>query len=392
MLGGIYIGLSGMNAYTSGLQTISNNVANMNTLGFKATSVSFSDQFNFGGGLNFLGGTFGSHGSGVHIGSALNFSQGDLRQTENDLDLAIQGNGFLVLLKDGNTFYTRTGQFAVDKDGFISEQGTGYQLAVLDAEGHPIAVNVDGMRTNLPVATTKIALSGNLSSDNPDAAISDIVVYDSLGGKHVWKAAFTRGSTTGTTTDWTVTVTDEDGTTLGTSTVKFTDGKIDPSTTQFTVSATPDGVAPLSVTLDFSAATSVNSGSQNSLAAEPDGHTTGALVNATVDEHGQIKLTYSNEQTVTVGAVALADFRDAQVLEQVGNGLFRDPGNARAHLAASGTEGMGTVLSKRLEASNVDLAQQFGDLILIQRGFQACSQVVSVSNDMIQQLFGIQGR
>jgi flagellar hook protein FlgE len=118
----------------------------------------------------------------------------------------------------------------------------------------------------------------------------------------------------------------------------------------------------------------------------------GALASVGVDADGQIKLTYSNEKTDLLGAVAIADFRDPQQLERVGGGLLEDRHGARGRLLPSGIDGIGKLVSKQLEASNVDLSQQFGDLILIQRGFQASSQVVSVSNDMIQQLFGIRGQ
>jgi flagellar hook protein FlgE len=116
------------------------------------------------------------------------------------------------------------------------------------------------------------------------------------------------------------------------------------------------------------------------------------LTTITTDEQGQIKLTYSNSKTELMGAVAIADFRDPQQLRRLSGGLFENNGNGPSRLIASGTEGVGRLLSKQTEASNVDLSQQFGDLILIQRGFQASSQVVSVTNDMIQQLFGIRGQ
>jgi flagellar hook protein FlgE len=93
-----------------------------------------------------------------------------------------------------------------------------------------------------------------------------------------------------------------------------------------------------------------------------------------------------------LGAVAIADFRDPQQLERIGAGLFIDKGGANVRLLASGQDGVGKLLSRQIEASNVDLSQQFGDLILVQRGFQASSQVISISNDMIQQLFGIRGQ
>jgi len=111
-------------------------------------------------------------------------------------------------------------------------------------------------------------------------------------------------------------------------------------------------------------------------------------VNAT----GNLELAYSNEQKLDLGAVALADFRDTQSLVEKDGGLFTYNGSGERMYLASSDPRVGLVKARQLEASNVDLSKQFGDLILIQRGFQASSQIVSVSNDMIQQLFGIRGQ
>jgi len=396
MLGAIYIGLSGMNAYSKGLQTISNNVANLNSPGFKASSVSFSDVFNYGGlGMSFFRGSDSQQaGNGVRFGNArIDYTQGDLRQSDNDLDLAVQGNGFMILLDGDKTFYARTGRFVVDEDGYISLEGTKYHLAVIDASHQAVAVNIDGNRTNQPKATTKITFSNNISWNSTDGAlVRDINVYDSRGGKHVWQTKFTQ--VTGTTGDWTVTVTNESGTTVGTSTLKFNGhGVIDVTTATFTATDTPSGAEPLSVLLDFAmGVTSTSAGSTNSISATPDGNGVGALSGVTINADGQVELTFSDKQTKTVGAVALADFRDPQQLERVGSGLFQRQGGGQFRVLTSGVEGMGKLVSKQIEASNVDLSQEFGELILVQRGFQASSQVVSVSNDMIQQLFGIRGQ
>lgn len=396
MLGAIYIGLSGMNAYSKGLQAISNNVANLNSPGFKASSVSFSDVFNNGGiGMSFFRGSDSQQaGSGVRFSSpSIDYTQGDLRQSDNDLDLAVQGNGFLVLLDGDKVVYARTGQFAVDDEGYITLQGTKMHLAVLDAANKPIAVNIEAKQINLSKATTKITFAGNLSWDSTSAVnVTDIAVYDSRGGKHVWKANFAQVS--GTTGDWTVTVTDSNNTTVGTSTLRFgTDSKLDQTTATFTATDTPSGAEPLSVVLDFSkGVASQLGGTNNTLKATPDGNAIGALKTVTVNTKGQVELAYTNNETEQVGYVALADFRDPQQLERIGSGLFASTGGGQSRLLSSESEGIGKLVSKQIEASNVDLSQEFGDLILIQRGFQASSQVVSVSNDMIQQLFGIRGQ
>jgi len=395
MLGAIYIGLSGMNAYSRGLQTISNNVANLNSPGFKATTTSFNDIFSYGGtGLTFYRGLDDAQsGSGVKFtGSQIDFGQGDLRQSDGDLDLAIQGSGFLVLLSGDKTYYTRTGQFLIDKDGFIVEPGTEYKLGTLDGAGRVSSINVDNKRTSAPAATTKVKFSDNLSSSGTTATVSDLAVYNALGGKQTWQVKFDK--ITDKIGEWSVTVTDQTGSVVGTSTLRFIGSSVDPTTAilNFKTNAT-DGSA-VSVDLDFSSGvTSFSSGTTSTLrAASVDGNAVGALTAVGIDDDGKIKLTYTNGKTDTLNAVAIADFRDPQQLNRLSGGLFESAGTTPTRLLASNTDGIGRLLSKQAEASNVDLSQQFGDLILIQRGFQASSQVVSVTNDMIQQLFGIRGQ
>lgn len=145
---------------------------------------------------------------------------------------------------------------------------------------------------------------------------------------------------------------------------------------------------------DFSSGvTSFSSGTVSSLrVSEAEGHATGSLATLVVNSQGQLEITYTNEETLELGAIALADFRNPQALEQRGNALFEFNGFGQVQFLSAEDTRVGSVLSQRLEASNVDLGSQFGDLILIQRGFQASSQIVSVSNDMIQQLFGIRGQ
>lgn len=400
MLGAIYIGLSGMNAYSRGLQTISNNVANMNSPGFKAASVNFTDVFNVGGlGSSYTGSQNRSSGAGVRFGTpGVDFTQGDMRQTGGDLDLAVQGGGFLTLSDGDRRYFARTGQFAVDTDGYVSLIGTSYRLNVLDDARRLSELNIGDRRTSPPVATTTVRFSDNLSSTATTAVVSDIAVYDSRGGRQVWTVTLAKADPTtpgtGSGTEWTVTVKDQAGATVGTSALRFIGSIVDPSTARLTVTDTPEGADPLSVVLDFSSGvTSFSSGTSSTLrAASVDGRAVGALTTVGINDKGRVELKYSNGRTEVLGSVALADVRDPQSLERVGNGLFRNAGGADVRYLESEVEGIGRLVSKQLEASNVDLAQQFGDLILIQRGFQASSQVVSVSNDMIQQLFGIRGQ
>lgn len=392
MLGSIYVGLSGLSAFSKGLQTISNNVANLNTPGYKATSVRFTDLFSSGGGgISYSSGS--SAGSGVAFAPPqIDFTQGDLRQSSGDLDLAIQGSGFLVLKDGERTAYARTGQFGVDKDGYISLLGTRYRLMVLDASNQPLALNIDDKRTSHPAATNKIVFADNLSSTGTEHTLSNIAVYDSNGGKQVWKVRLQKVDAA-VSGEWTVWVTDENDVAVGDGTLKFIGSMVDPSTAKITVTSAPAGADPFAVELDFSSGvTSFSSGVTSTLRVKSsDGHGVGALASVTIQD-GKVRLAYTNEETETFGAVALADFRDPQQLTQLGDGLFESKGRGPERMLPSGTDGMGKLVSKQIEASNVNLSEEFGDLILIQRGFQASSQVVSVANDMIQQLFGIRGQ
>lgn len=396
MFGAIYIGLSGLNAYSQGLKQVSNNVTNLNTAGFKASTVSFQNYYGGGdtGGLSY---NADSKGSGNGVGSAdqqLNFKQGELRQTDNDLDLAVDGTGFLVLMKGDEIAYTRTGSFQIDKEGFVVLAGTEYRLATLDSAGRPVSLSVDSKRTSVPKTTTLIKLGGNLSADVASGTFTlpELKVYDSSGQLHVWTMKFDRAAAGN---EWTVTVTDSKGGTIAPQTLKFLpSGAIDLSTSKLSFTRPGDTNAPeLTVHLNLTGISGFPGGSSSSLSLSSiDGYGAGVLTTVSVNKDGELELAYSNAQKVQLGAIAIGDFRDPQSLEQKSGGLFTYEGTEQRTYLGSTDPRVGQVLGKRIEASNVDLSKEFGDLILIQRGFQASSQIVSVSNDMIQQLFGIRGQ
>jgi flagellar hook protein FlgE len=393
VLGAIYIGLSGLDAYSQGLEEISNNITNLNTAGFKTSIVSFSDMVGMPGrgGLDYSSGGWAG-GRGVDANQPqLDFQQGTMQQTGRDLDMAVDGTGFLVLLDGDRLSYTRTGSFEVDPDGYIVLSGTNHRLAVLDSENHPAAVSVNAFQTSPPQATTTVTLADNLSSTATSYDMSDLTVYDANGTAHQWKVHFAKA--TGTDADpnsWTVTVTDGDGTTVGSQTLKFVGGAVDPATEKLTFT---DANAGLSVGFDFSnGVTSYSSGDVSTLrSAAVDGYGVGSVTSLTINVDGHLEIGYSNEQKKDLGAIAIADFRDPGALIQQGAGVFTYKGSLR-DLMASGDARVGKIVSGEIEGSNVDLSKEFGELILIQRGFQASSQVISVSNDMIQQLFGIRGQ
>lgn len=398
MFGSIYIGLSGLAAYSRGLQQISNNVANLNSQGFKGSTVSFENIL--GSNSRSRNGYGNTGGNGVqNAPSQLNFAPGELRQTDRDLDLGIDGEGLLMLMRGDDVMYTRTGSFEVDKSGYIVLSGTDWRLATLDASGRPQTLSVDVSRTSPPKATTKVTFTGFISSDaTTPTTVGNITMFDKTGAKHVWTVTCTKDtSPTATPGTWNVTVSDangplKDGTAAGalpqTKQLKFIGTIVDPSTSKLDFTDPGSGTV---VTLDFSGAQTF-AGPATLSAGSVDGYGVGTFATLGVNDAGQIEIGYSNEQKQQLGSVAVADFRDTSDLTQESGGLFSARDTAMRDILPSGDVRVGKVQSRRLEASNVDLTLEFSDLILVQRGFQASSQIISATNDMIQQLFGIRGQ
>lgn len=396
MFSSMFVGLSGMNAYSSGLRQISNNITNLNSTGFKAGTTSFGDLVRSGGGF----GSVSRDGQGVSLSeSRTDFAQGELRQTTRGLDLAVDGAGFLVLLRrDGQTVLSRTGSFEVNGDGEIVLAGTELRLATLNGSGQPQAVTLAGQRFSSPNATTKIKFNGNLSSTAASVTHTvPVTVFDASGSSEGWQVLFTRDAASITTNppavEWGVEVRTAAGTALPTTKIRFENGLPTAATSKMTFADSSSG---LSIEFDFSeGVTPFSNGDRSDLTVAQngrDGRDRGDLVNVSVNEKGQISLTYSNQDTKTVGDIALALPADAQQLSEIGNGLYELDDLRGIAFAGSSAKGAGRVLSNRLEASNVDLSRQFGELILIQRGYQASSQIVSASNEMIQQLLALRGQ
>jgi flagellar hook protein FlgE len=412
MLGAIFVGLSGMQAFSKGLKTISTNVANLDTLGYKSSTVSFSDMFGeHANGLSYTSGQAGSStGNGVHYNKEqIDFGQGSFQQTGNGLDLAIEGNGFLVVRnKDGQTFYTRTGQFSVDDDGYITTQN-GDRLTILKGGGEPQVVNTHDYLADDATATDSVVLNGEITSATTTTiSTPDIKVYDSTGALHTWRIDVSRTATTFTDNkvEWRVKVFEK---VAQTSTTPATEVEVSPDVTKtilfdttngdaiggsskVEIVTTPPNSSEMKVVLDFSKVRGPSTGSNLLQIKSSNGHIGGTLTTVTVNAKGELVLTYSNQETEILGAVAIADFQDLQDLTRVGSGLFTDNGNSQLLYKSSGADGVGKVLTGQVEASNVDLTAEFGNLILIQRGFDASSQVISATNDMIQALFGMRGR
>lgn len=395
MLESIYVGMSGLTAYERGLQTISNNVANMNSPGFKATTPSFADLYyspRFAPGLGGNANTM-TLGTGVEYGySSLNFQQGELHASSGQLDLGITGDGFLAVVDQTGTHYIRTGQFTTSDDGLLTDKVTGLHLAAIGPDGRPEAISVTGKLVSPPAATTVVSFTDNLSSSATTFSIPNVVVYDAGGGKHTLTIAFKPDNSI-FPGRWDVTVTDENSTTVAEGPIEFLGGVTEPGMDSLDVSLAVPGAPRLDFKLDFSqGVTSFSSGSTSTLrASDIDGYATGDLATLSVNDDGVLIAGYSNGKSAQLGTVALARFADEQSLTQLGNGLFDASHTAPPAFVGSGTGGAGKLLSGQLEASNVDLSTEFGRMILIQRGFQASSQVITTANEMLVELFQMRG-
>lgn len=397
MLDAITIGNSGLSAYASGLKTISNNVANLNSPGFKTTNLQFSDLFysnsDSTGSLDHGAGA-SQYGNGVtYAASSINFLQGDIKTTTGDLDLAIQGRGFLILTKpDGQVSYIRTGQFTVNQDGAIVDSATGLGLTVFSTQGGLSPASVLGMKASPPKASSKVAFSGNLSSTGTTHSIPGVKVFDAAGVQHTLTITFSIVSPSTGPVQWDVAVTNEAGVNLKTGQIEFAVSGVTPATSQLIVDLPTAGGTTSPVTLDFSSSdvTGFSSGTTSTLSALPaDGYALGTLSGVVVGDNGQLSAQYSNGQTSTLGDIVLADFDSLQNLQQIGGGQFLYHGSNAPIYGRSGDPGFGAVKSKSVEGSNVNLSEQFSELILVQRGFQASSQIISTANEMLQQVFGL---
>jgi flagellar hook protein FlgE len=397
MIDSIFIGTSGLQGFSKGLKVISNNVANLNTPGFKSSTVQFADlyyQTEVGGGYT-LGQQSSQYGTGLStLGSTLNFNDGETRQTSSPLDASIDGAGYYVLhnKEDGSTSYSRAGQFEFNADGVLVTKSNGREVMGYGGDGAVRPLSLAGLRISPAQASTKVAFSGNLSSTAPDFSLSAVKVIDSAGGEHTWTLSFTPIS--GEAGAWTVQAS-EAGTPVGSGTLRFgTDGRPVADAGTVVLAWAPAGAEAGNITLDFSSnVTSFSAGTTSTLAnTSTDGHTVGSASQVTFDSQGVMKITYSNGQTAEAGQLQLAVFENNQGLEAEGSGQFRntDPHSMRVGRAAS--QGLGKITAGQIETSNVDLSAEFSDLIVMQRGYQASSRVVSTSSEMLQELFDMRGK
>lgn len=399
MLGSIYTALAGMNAYSQGLGIVSNNVANLNTPGFKVSDPLFREiVYRQIAAAEGNGGELRPRGAGVEADEAgITFSQGELRETGNALDAAIDGDGFFVIEQQGAYRYTRAGQFTFNDEGLLVERTTGATVLIGTAGLANGTFNITSARTDPPQATTAVTMTGVLARTGTSGTheVSNITVYDASGTAIALRGKFTRD--TANPLQWIVEILGAANAVLGSGTISFNaDGTPAQGANSVTVTVPSTTADSFAVAFEFgevgsyAGVTSPAASSASTVqGVRRDGRLTGSLSSYAFDEQGALKLSYSNGQTRTVGNLVLAQFDNPERLLALGGGMFTTKDDAQPRLGNALRDGLGKVTGMHLEMSNVELTRQFTDLIILQRGYQASSQVSSIANELIQTLLAM---
>lgn len=387
----MYSGISGMKNFQTKLDVIGNNIANVNTYGFKKGRVTFKDTMNqtISGASAAQDNRGGKNPLQVGLGSTLAtidtiHTQSSLQTTGRSLDLAISGDGYFMVNQGDAQFYTRAGNFYLDDNGTLVN-GDGYkvQAFTVDANGNAtnqlgdVAVNVNAVLP--PVTTSNIAISGNLASNsvsNGTPFTQQVQVVDNTGQAHRIDVHFAK-----TDTDkWEVRVNDTVLTELD-----FTNGTVDPE--EISGNITLDSTTINNVRFKFTGLTQV-AGSTNAL-VNPDGNTEGSLESFNIGSLGEVNGVYSNGLVRTLGILALAKFSNSSGLTKAGGNLFQESINSGvANINVAG-EGRGSIAAGTLEMSNVDLSEEFTEMISAQRGFQANTRIITTSDEILQELVNL---
>ncbi|HZT30579.1 MAG TPA: flagellar hook protein FlgE [Bryobacteraceae bacterium] len=411
--------LSALNATSVGVDTVGNNLANLNTPGYKANTVSFYDMVAASMGVDSA-----ANPTGIGVGRPLTvrqFTQGTVQTTSGRLDAAIQGDGFFIVRDGaGQTLYTRAGNFHVDAQGHLltatGERVQGWQAVngVLDPSAAVLGdLTLPSSAQFAPQATTQMSIDMNLNASavtgqTGDTFSTPVQVFDSEGSTHVLTATFTK--TDANTWDFQITIPGEDVTagTAGTpyaipgasGTLTFdaqghlSDPPADSGTVPITIAGLTTGAADLNI--DWSlynadltprvtqyAEASTGESSQN-------GAATAHLTEVKLADGGTLLAHYSNGQDEAVGQLALATFRNPESMTAVGNNNLQVTyDTATAAVGPPNTAGRGQIMGGALESSTVDIAREFTNLIVMQRSYQANARVVTTADELSQETLNL---
>ena len=415
MLRSLFTAVSGLRSHQTMMDVVGNNIANVNTAGYKTSQIVFQDTLSqvmktSGGPQGLRGGTNPAQvGLGVRVGGiSTNFSQGATQVTGRATDVALQGDGFFMVKKDGQTLYTRAGAFDFDASGNLVNsdgaliQGWGATKGVVNTNAPTYAIKLPIGQSVPPRQTTNVTAGGNLpgSAVKDATSASSIDIYDSQG-----KAVQATMTYKNTGVDaWSLDVTVPDVSlpapkpplSVGTATLSWSQttksftatppipvldkGKLTAAGYNFAADINLTLGTPTRPLTQFASTDTAGTVSQ-------DGAGMGVLESFSLAPDGTLVGIFSNGVREALGQVAVASFDNPPGLEKVGGSLYAATSNSGlASIGVAGEGGRGAMASGTLEMSNVDLAQEFTNLIIAQRGFQANSKIVSVSDEILSDL------
>lgn len=439
MMRSMFSGVSGLRAHQTKMDVIGNNVANVNTVGFKSGRVTFQEIFSqtLQGAsapdpITGRGGTNPMQiGLGLGVGAVDTITtRGSVQRTDNPTDLSIEGDGFFICRGGVNdTFrFTRAGNFTIDKLGnLVTGSGMnvyGWQALKNDGSGEfdtekpiePINLYSDAYRNKRIIsakATSRAQLAGNLDAamplvgtgNNPNddqVFIMPMTIYDKLGNDYKVNVRFWKVDANDSSSTWQWDIVTGEGIRVTLSTnptdtqLVFSGEGIITSGKSATVTFEPwngtgnqSGTGSFQVELDFSKLTSF--AADNSVKPQSvDGYPSGSLVSFSVGSDGVITGIYDNGQQQALGLIALSNFENPAGLQKVGDNMYIPTTNSGEFKAVKpGSGGTGTLNPGTLEMSNVDLSKEFTEMIITQRGFQANSRIITTSDEMLQELVSL---
>lgn len=410
MMRSLFSGVSGLRNHQIRMDVIGNNIANVNTVGYKASRVTFEEAFaqllqgasrppgdslNVSGGVNPI-----QVGLGMNIGSIdLLFTQGNIESTGVTTDLAIQGDSFFVVSNGMGNVFTRSGNFQLDANGRLVASTNGYIVQGKMALDGILTDTIQDIK--LPFgqksaarASSAVSLAGNLDAEASvgDTRETTITVYDAMGARDEMTITFTKAS--GTTWDYDISVAKGTVAVGDTGTLTFdNEGRLTAPVPATPFEYTPaSGAANVSIDIDWGTAGQVTGLSQfaapsTAVLKEQDGYTMGDLERFSIDQTGTITGAFTNGVTLTLAQIALADFNNPAGLIRSGDNMYSVSANSGSPVLGFVGEGsQSSITSGALEMSNVDLAQEFTSMITAQRGFQSNARVITTSDEMLQEV------
>lgn len=399
---GFQHGLSGLKAASAKLDVTGNNIANAGTVGFKQSQAQFADVY-----ANALGGGRNQIGIGTQLAAvAQEFTQGNVTSSNNPLDVAITGNGFFRMDNNGSISFTRNGQFHLDKDGFLVN-ASNYNVTGFGADASGQIIPNIPVNLRLPTADmtpkpttsfmTGVNLDARVDHTDPDNRTFSTSgeVFDSFGNSHILSLSFQKTAASA----WDVLATVEGVTsagggavTLSASTLNFdSSGIMDSSIAPFKVDVNFDdtSIQPLQFSLDLTRSTQF--GSKFGVnAMNQDGFASGRLAGYSISDDGQIRASYSNNVTRTVGQLVLAGFSNPNGLKPLGSNQWGETAESGLPLVGTPETGvLGSLQSSAVEEANVDLTSELVSLIMTQRVYQANAKTIQTQDAVMQSIMNI---